>query len=167
MLRRAGRNGVHLQTGGLGARGSFGQYLEGLREGGHALESVNVATSAQFVAVDSESKVAEARDRARVAELARREEYSPQGRDLAFERGGHPRWSDADEEEGTVLGVPVGTPDQVLQVLERRLKDAPATHLETFMRPGSSMELTGREILPILKTWGRTPVATQTPRVPA
>src|SRR6478609_4532047 len=67
MLRRAGRNGVHLQTGGLDPQRSFGRYLEGLREGGHALESVNVATSAQFVVVDSESKVAEARDRARAA----------------------------------------------------------------------------------------------------
>ena len=167
MLRRAGRNGVHLQTAGLDPQRSFGHYLEGLREGGHSLESMNIATSAQFVVVESESKVAEARDRARVAELARREEYSPRGRDLAFERGGHPRWGDADEEVGTVLGVPVGTPDQVLKVLERRLKDAPATHLETFMRPGSSMELTGREILPTLKTWGRAPVVTQTPAVPA
>jgi alkanesulfonate monooxygenase SsuD/methylene tetrahydromethanopterin reductase-like flavin-dependent oxidoreductase (luciferase family) len=120
---------------------------------------MNVATSAQFVVVDAESKVAEARERARVVELARREEYSPRGRDLAFERGGHPTWGDADQEEDTVLGVPVGTPDQVLKVLERRLKNAPATHLETFMREGSSMELAGREILPVLKTWGRTPVA--------
>jgi alkanesulfonate monooxygenase SsuD/methylene tetrahydromethanopterin reductase-like flavin-dependent oxidoreductase (luciferase family) len=166
MLRRAGRNGVHLQTAGLDPRGSFGQYLEGLREGGRALENMNVATSSQFVVVDSESKVPEARERARVAELARREEYSPRGRDLAFERGGHPRWGDADNEDGTVLGVPVGTPDQVLKVLERRLKNTPATHLETFMRPGSSTELTAREILPTLKTWGRSPVQAPTP-VPA
>lgn len=158
MLRRAGRHGVHLQTGGLDPQGYFGQYVEGLREGGHSLESVNVATSAQFVVVDSASKVPEARERARVAELARREEYSPRGRDLAFERGGHPRWGAADAEEGTVLGVPVGTPDQVLKVLERRFKNAPATHLETFMREGNSMEFVGREVLPTLKKWGRAPV---------
>jgi alkanesulfonate monooxygenase SsuD/methylene tetrahydromethanopterin reductase-like flavin-dependent oxidoreductase (luciferase family) len=33
MLRRAGKRGVHLQTAGLDPHGSFGQYLEGLREG--------------------------------------------------------------------------------------------------------------------------------------
>jgi alkanesulfonate monooxygenase SsuD/methylene tetrahydromethanopterin reductase-like flavin-dependent oxidoreductase (luciferase family) len=166
MLYRAGRSGVHLQTGGIDPRGPFGEYLKGLAESGHAVENKNVATSVRFVVVDSQSKVAEARENARVAELARREEYSPRGRDLAFERARQQPWLDSEaDSENMVLGVAVGTPDQVLKSLEPRWKAGVATHLETFLGHPAAMELTGREILPTLKSWGRAPV--QTPAVHA
>jgi alkanesulfonate monooxygenase SsuD/methylene tetrahydromethanopterin reductase-like flavin-dependent oxidoreductase (luciferase family) len=159
MLHRAGRGGVHVQTGGLDPNGPFGEYLEGLREGGHAIENQNVATSTRFVVVESESKVAEAREKARITELARREEYSPRGRDLAFERARRQPWLDSEEDsENMVLGVAVGTPERVLKALEPRWKTSLATHLETFLSDAATLELAGREILPTLKAWGRTPV---------
>jgi alkanesulfonate monooxygenase SsuD/methylene tetrahydromethanopterin reductase-like flavin-dependent oxidoreductase (luciferase family) len=159
MLHRAGRGGVHLQTGGINPDGPFGEYLKGLEEGGHTLQHMNVATSTRFVVVDSQSKVAEARDKARVAELARREEYSPRGRDLAFERARQQPWLDSQEDsENMVLGVAVGTPDQVLKALEPRWKTSVATHVETFLTDSATTQLTGREILPTLKSWGRAPV---------
>ena len=60
-----------------------------------------------------------------------------------------------DTNDNLVLGIPVGTPDQVLKALEPRWKSTRTTHLETGLGSPPIIELVGREILPILKSWGR------------
>jgi alkanesulfonate monooxygenase SsuD/methylene tetrahydromethanopterin reductase-like flavin-dependent oxidoreductase (luciferase family) len=159
MLRRAGREGYHLQTGAVDPAGPYGEYLAGLREGGHAAGDFNLATMARFVVVATQAEVPAARERALAAEQARREEYSPRGRDLAFQfRAGPTDGATSETDEHAVLGIPVGTPDQVLRQLEPRWKTSPVTHLETSLGSPATLELIARELLPTLKTWGRTPV---------
>jgi hypothetical protein len=161
---RPGPAALHAPTGGIDPNGPFGEYLKGLQEGGHAIENQNVATSTRFVVVDSESKVANAREKARTTELARREEYGPRGRDLAFERARRQPWLNSDDDcENMVLGVAVGTPDRVLKALEPRWKTSVATHLETFLSDAATLEIVGREILPTLRSWGRAPVQPPSP----
>jgi hypothetical protein len=165
MLHRAGREGYHLQTGSSDPQGPFGQYLAGLREGGYEAGDFNLANFARFVVVATQDEVPAARERTLAAERARREEYSPRGRDLAFQfRAGPTDLELTETNEHLVLGIPVGTPDQVLKALEPRWKASRATHLETGLGSPQIIQLIGREILPILKSWGRAPVRERTSR---
>jgi alkanesulfonate monooxygenase SsuD/methylene tetrahydromethanopterin reductase-like flavin-dependent oxidoreductase (luciferase family) len=164
MLRRAGREGYHLQTGSSEPE----EYLAGLREGGHDPDDFNLANFGRFVVVPTQDEVAAARERTLRAEQARREEYSPRGRDLAFQfRAGPTDLERTETTDNLVLGIPVGTPDQVLKELELRWKDSRASYLETGLGSPQIIELVGREILPILKSWGRAPVRQGSPRAAA
>ena len=159
MLHRAGQEGYHLQTGGTDPQGPFGEYLAGLSQGGYEPADFNLATYARFVVVATQSEVPAARERTLASEQARREEYSPRGRDLAFQfRAGPTDLLASETNEHLVLGIPVGTPDQVLKALEPRWKSTRATHLETGLGNPQTITLVGREILPVLKSWGRSPV---------
>ena len=159
MLRRAGREGYHLQTGSIDPQSPFGEYLAGLREGGYDADEFNLATYARFVVVATQEEVPAARERTLQVEQARREEYSPRGRDLAFQfRAGPTDLELTETNDHLVLGIPVGTPDQVLKELEPRWKATRATHLETGLGSPQIIQLIGREILPVLKSWGRAPV---------
>jgi len=159
MLHRAGAEGYHLQTGSTDPQGPFGEYLDGLREGGYEPDDFNLATYARFVVVASQDEVPAARERILAAEQARREEYSPRGRDLAFQfRAGPTDLHLTETNEHLVLGIPVGTPDQVLKELEPRWKASRVSYLETGLGTPQTIQLIGREILPVLKTWGRAPV---------
>jgi alkanesulfonate monooxygenase SsuD/methylene tetrahydromethanopterin reductase-like flavin-dependent oxidoreductase (luciferase family) len=61
---------------------------------------------------------------------------------------------------------PVGTPDQVLRSLEAKYANKPLTHLGFHLRmPGmsteqarSSMHLFAKEVMPVIRNWGRQPV---------
>jgi alkanesulfonate monooxygenase SsuD/methylene tetrahydromethanopterin reductase-like flavin-dependent oxidoreductase (luciferase family) len=61
---------------------------------------------------------------------------------------------------------PVGTPDQVLRWLEAKYKPRPLTHLGFHLRmPGmstadvrKSMNLFAKEVMPVIRQWGRQPV---------
>ena len=164
MLRRAGREGYHLQTGSSEPEA----YLAGLREAGYDPDDFNLANFARFVVVATQDEVAVARERTLRQEQARREEYSPRGRDLAFQfRAGPTDLERTETNENLVLGIPVGTPNQVLKELEPRWKNSRASYLETGLGSPQIIELVGREILPILKSWGRAPVRERSPRAAA
>ena len=61
----------------------------------------------------------------------------------------------------------VGRPDDILRRLEPLLKDSRVTHFGLLHRMAgmstevsrSSLELYASEVMPVLKTWGRAPVA--------
>jgi hypothetical protein len=60
----------------------------------------------------------------------------------------------------------VGSPDDILRRLEPQLKDSRVTHFGLLHRLAgmstdvsrSSLELYAKEVMPVLKTWGRQPV---------
>jgi alkanesulfonate monooxygenase SsuD/methylene tetrahydromethanopterin reductase-like flavin-dependent oxidoreductase (luciferase family) len=162
LITRAGREGYHLQGGGAHVQA----YVEARREAGHDPLGFNYQ-------VFSSGHVSDSWDRAwdEAQEglhhfrtfYVQRDWIAMAGRPIPpvppIEHMRH-----ASNPTGP---LPVGSPEDVLKVLEPMLKNSLVTHYGFAFRSAAmptsvvrhSMDLFAHEILPVLKTWGREPVA--------
>jgi probable F420-dependent oxidoreductase len=149
-IARAGAAGHHFQTPVMGQIKPFWeQYSQAARAAGHdpATRNYHVFTGGMV----SERWTAE---EAAAYEAAARDFMSfYQTRETVFAGTAH----DVDTEHPTATAV-TGTPDQVLATLEERIGASALTHLGWSAGPPPSLRLFAREVLPVVKTWGRTPV---------
>ncbi|MBV8138195.1 MAG: LLM class flavin-dependent oxidoreductase [Deltaproteobacteria bacterium] len=145
-LERAGREGYHLQAG-PGA--PVEHYFSGLRAGGRSPEDTNVGCwGPPLHVVATEAELPSERQLARKLAEVRSREYSAEGRDVAFGRGG----------AASAFPDPVvGTPEQVVEALTPMFEKSPYTHLVLTILPGQ-LELFASKVLPTLRKWGRKPV---------
>ncbi|MBV9323334.1 MAG: LLM class flavin-dependent oxidoreductase [Chloroflexi bacterium] len=160
LVTRAGREGYHLQGGGPHVQA----YLQALRDNGHDPDHFNYQ-------LFGSGHLAATRDQAwdEVQEgLAYHRGFYEQRKWIAHATVPHPMPLLRPEElrHDPNVRSPVGSPDEVLRMLEPTLKDSRVTHYGFGFRHVAqstevvrrSMDLFAREILPVLKTWGRQPV---------
>jgi alkanesulfonate monooxygenase SsuD/methylene tetrahydromethanopterin reductase-like flavin-dependent oxidoreductase (luciferase family) len=138
-----------------------GPYSAGLKEGGHDPDKMNTMTQAGVICVGSEKEIPAMQQSMGERMKAMGMEYAAT-RDVAFEN----------VKPGQAMNMPqlfVGTPDQVLDHLESRLKNSSATHIlggitgfhasSWVVQNRKSVELYLKEVAPSLRKWGRAPVA--------
>lgn len=162
-MRRAGKGGFDLMFSPTAAW-YVDEYIEGLKEGGHSIDDVNIAGYMGFgLVVATQQEADQIRDT--VYDMAAEFTIKYQQR-RAVQRDTVSVESELNkrkEHPGKASVGPVGTPDQVLRALEKLYKDFPITHLMgdgTFGPMGSS-ELWLKEVAPVLREWGRDPVGTE------
>ncbi len=169
LLERAGREGYHLQ----GGRDGIATYLQGLESSGYDERDFNYQV---FYPGHVGRTFEQAWDEAQEGIYHYRDFYT-NGRSITgTKRFVPPSPSDLRKEANPPELV--GSPETILRRLEPVLKDSRVTHFALLHRMAgmstetsrSSLELYVREILPVLKTWGRQPVKsmpTPHPRVAA
>lgn len=160
MMRRVGSAGFHLMNT-LETNWHFPEYVAGLRDAGRRIDDMNVAMSGLgAVVLDSSKLAANIRDRVQRLARASTESYLRE-RDLtAAAVSPLSEWRERGEQGGRIRGGLVGTPDEILAELEPILKDSPVTHLKggsTTLGGARSEKLWLREVVPVLRTWGRPP----------
>jgi alkanesulfonate monooxygenase SsuD/methylene tetrahydromethanopterin reductase-like flavin-dependent oxidoreductase (luciferase family) len=158
LLLRAGREGYHLQ----GGREGIATYLQGLEEGGFSERDFNYQ-------VFYPGHVAATRDQAwDEAEegIYHYRDFYTLGRSITGTKRYVPP-SPADLRNEAQPPELVGAPDDILRRLEPQLKDSRVTHFGLLHRMAgmstevarSSLELYAKEVMPVLKSWGRQPVS--------
>jgi alkanesulfonate monooxygenase SsuD/methylene tetrahydromethanopterin reductase-like flavin-dependent oxidoreductase (luciferase family) len=158
LLARAGREGYHLQ----GGREGIETYLEGLRSSGYDERDFNYQVFYPGHVAATRDK---AWDEAQEGIYWYRDFYT-NGRSITGTRRFVPP-SPADLRKETAPPELVGSPDDILRRLEPQLKSSRVTHFGLLHRMAgmstevsrASLELYAKEILPVLKTWGRAPVS--------
>lgn len=162
LMYRAGKGGYHAQ----GMPSFHPEYLRGLAESGHDPADMNLAS---FVT----GHLAESKERAweecRVAwwnwqhEYRKRHWLSPPG-DLSLP--GLDEFVDPPDPNKPMSPL-VGTPDDILAVLEPRFANSDCTHFSFAFRASGggmpkqivrqSIEVFAKEVLPVVREWGREP----------
>jgi alkanesulfonate monooxygenase SsuD/methylene tetrahydromethanopterin reductase-like flavin-dependent oxidoreductase (luciferase family) len=158
LLHRAGREGYHLQ----GGRDLVANYLDGLRESGYDEGDFNHQV---FYPGHLGTTRDQAWDEAQDGIYHYRDFYSSRQSITGTRRVVPPSPADLRQEE--TPPELVGTPDAILRRLEPQLKDSRVTHFGLLHRlPGMStevsrrsLELYAREVMPVLRGWGRQPVS--------
>jgi alkanesulfonate monooxygenase SsuD/methylene tetrahydromethanopterin reductase-like flavin-dependent oxidoreductase (luciferase family) len=125
--------------------------LQELRAAGRKLEDYNAGVTVYVSTVSGQGEVEAARAKALAASQARSDLYVAEGRVSSLAR------SPSEARPLPVSAGVVGTPDQVLKELEPQFKDGIFTHF--LLRTTGPKEPFASEVLPVLKTWGRQPVA--------
>jgi alkanesulfonate monooxygenase SsuD/methylene tetrahydromethanopterin reductase-like flavin-dependent oxidoreductase (luciferase family) len=162
LITRAGREGYHLQGGGPYVQ----NYIQARREAGLDPDAFNYQLFSSGHISDSFDK---AWDEAQEGLhhfrtfYVQREWIAMAGRPIPEV----PPMEQLRHSPGPTGPTPVGSPDDVLRILEPLLKTSLVTHFGfAFRHAGQptdvvrhSMELFAREILPVAKTWGRQPVS--------
>lgn len=147
MLRRAGKEGYHLFSA---MPANWDAYYEGLKEGGHDPKSVNMGlTFVTMYVVEKENDVEPAREMARERARAQMHEYHTE-RSYGYQNA---------IKDAPPLFDPngaFGTPEQVLKQMEPLLKDGMYTHVSPTGIGNRALFL--KEVMPVLKSWGRKPV---------
>lgn len=143
--RRAGRAGYHYHASADGL-GVIAEWREGLVEGGHDVGDFNLGVHGAEVYVRGTKRDAEAAHAKLVAQSA------AHAADYRAESEGH---------RARAITPFVGTPDEALTHLEPVLKDSDITH---FVLSGDregfgDQQLWLDEVAPVLRNWGRSPVA--------
>lgn len=149
-IARVGAAGYHLQVPVMAAVDEFWEiYRSAATAAGHDPEAKNfhVFTGGHVAPqwTDEEAAGYEARTRAFMSFYSTRE--------TVFAGTAH----DVEEEHPASTGV-TGTPDEVLAKLETTIGSSTLTHLGWSLGPPESLRLLAREVVPAVKTWGRTPV---------
>jgi len=158
LLLRAGRERYHLQ----GARDGQAAYLQGLAEGGYDPQDFNMQVfQAGHVAATRD----QAWDEAQEGIFHYRNFYTSRQWISGNARVVPSSPTDLRHEPNSPELV--GTPDEILRRLEPELKGSRVTHFGLLHRMAGmptqvsrrSLELYAREIMPVLRTWGREPVS--------
>jgi alkanesulfonate monooxygenase SsuD/methylene tetrahydromethanopterin reductase-like flavin-dependent oxidoreductase (luciferase family) len=165
LVTRAGREGYHLQGGGP----HVDKYLAALRENGFDPANFNHQ-------LFTSGHIAGTWDRAwdEVQEGLYYHRAFYEQRDWIAHKAVAPfakLQPPSEMRDDPDVRAPVGTPDDVLRKLEPLLKDSRITHFgfgfrhvgQTTEMVRHSMDLFAREVLPVLRTWGRP--AVKSPRV--
>jgi alkanesulfonate monooxygenase SsuD/methylene tetrahydromethanopterin reductase-like flavin-dependent oxidoreductase (luciferase family) len=158
LLARAGREGYHLQ----GGRDGIQTYLDGLEAGGYDERDFNYQ-------VFYPGHLGATRDRAwdeAQEGIYHYRDYYTTGRSITGTKRFVPP-SPAELRNEMAPPELVGTPDEILRRLEPTLKNSRVTHFGLLHRMAgmstevsrSSLDLYAKEVLPVLKTWGRPPVS--------
>lgn len=162
-MRRAGKNGLGLTVSGS-AQWHLDEYWEGLKEGGHRVEDVNLCVfRGMGVVVETEREAQEAREKLYPAAGAQFLSYMER-REVQRDTISIPEEMRArGEDPGQAVVGPIGTPDYVLSALEAKYKDSAVTHAHAngTSGPFGSRSLWANEVAPVLRTWGRDPVGTE------
>jgi alkanesulfonate monooxygenase SsuD/methylene tetrahydromethanopterin reductase-like flavin-dependent oxidoreductase (luciferase family) len=168
LVTRAGREGYHLQGGGPYLQ----DYLAALKEHGHDPDAFNHQL---FGSGHLAPTWAQAWDEVQEGLHYHRAFYE-QREWIAHARVPPPMPLVPAEQMryDPNIRAPVGTPDDVLRMLEPQLKNSRVTHYGFgFRHVGQStevvrrsMDLFAKEVLPVLKTWGRAPVRSGRAAVP-
>lgn len=149
-IERVARAGYHFQTPVMAQLGPFWDlYATAAREAGHdpATKNFHVFTGGS-VAEQWTPEVAAAYE-AGVADFM--SFYTT--RQTVFAGTAH----DVTTEHPSATAV-TGTPDQVLATLQERIGASALTHFGWSLGPPPSLQLFAREVLPVVKGWGRSPV---------
>lgn len=157
LLERAGREGYHLQ----GGRDGIQTYLDGLESSGYNEHDFNYQV---FYPGHVGATRDRAWDEAQEGVYWYRDFYTT-GRSITGTKR-HVPPSPSDLREETNPPELVGTPDDILRRLEPQLKNSGVTHFGLLHRLAgmstevsrSSLELYVKEVMPVLKMWGRQPV---------
>ena len=148
-IARAGRAGYHLQTPVMAQIGPFWQiYSEAAKAAGRDPSEFNmhVFTGGMVAEVWTDEVAA-------TYEAGARDFMSfYKTRETVFAGTAH----DVNTEHPTATAV-TGNPGQVLETLERQIADSALTHFGWSVGPPPSLRLFAKEVLPTVKTWGRTP----------
>ena len=161
LLHRAGREGYHLQ----GGREGIETYLQGLHQSGYDEHDFNYQ-------VFYPGHLAATRDRAwdeAQDGIYHYRDFYTYGKSITGTKRFVPP-SPEDLRNDPDPPELVGTPDEILRRLEPQLRDSRVTHFGLLHRMAgmstevsrSSLDLYVKEVLPVLKSWGRQPVATAT-----
>jgi alkanesulfonate monooxygenase SsuD/methylene tetrahydromethanopterin reductase-like flavin-dependent oxidoreductase (luciferase family) len=158
LLERAGREGYHLQGGRDGTQ----TYLQGLEAGGYDERDFNYQV---FYPGHVGATRDKAWDEAEEGIYHYRDFYT-EGRSITGTRRFVPPSPSELRKEANPPEL-VGSPEDILRRLEPQLKSSRVTHFGLLHRMAgmstevsrSSLQLYAKEILPVLKTWGRQPVA--------
>lgn len=158
-LRRAGREGYHLQGG---TPESLQAYLQGLREGGH---DPDLRHHQLFVSGHLARSTEQAWDEALEGIYHLNRFYAE--RDWIAVPGFQPAPPTKEEVRANSgpMRAAVGSPDDVLRQLEPMLKDSRVTHFGFAFRHAGmptdavrrSIDLFVAEVMPELRRWGRAP----------
>ncbi len=146
----------------MGGREGIATYLQGLEEGGFSERDFNYQ-------VFYPGHVAATRDQAwDEAEegIYHYRDFYTLGRSITGTKRYVPP-SPADLRNEAQPPEIVGSPDDILRRLEPQLKDSRVTHFGLLQRMAgmstevarSSLELFAKEVMPVLKSWGRQPVS--------
>jgi alkanesulfonate monooxygenase SsuD/methylene tetrahydromethanopterin reductase-like flavin-dependent oxidoreductase (luciferase family) len=157
LLERAGREGYHLQGGRDGTQ----TYLDGLESSGYDERDFNYQV---FYPGHVGATRDKAWDEAQEGIYWYRDFYT-NGRSITGTKRFVPP-SPFDLRKEANPPELVGTPDEILRRLEPQLKNSRVTHFGLLHRMAGmstevsrgSLELYAKEVLPVLKTWGRSPV---------
>jgi alkanesulfonate monooxygenase SsuD/methylene tetrahydromethanopterin reductase-like flavin-dependent oxidoreductase (luciferase family) len=157
LLERAGREGYHLQ----GGREGIQTYLDGLAASGYDEHDFNYQV---FYPGHLGATRDKAWDEAQEGIYWYRDFYTA-GRSITGTKRYVPP-SAFDLRKETNPPELVGTPDDILRRLEPQLKNSRVTHFGLLHRMAgmstevsrTSLELYVKEVMPVLKTWGRQPV---------
>jgi alkanesulfonate monooxygenase SsuD/methylene tetrahydromethanopterin reductase-like flavin-dependent oxidoreductase (luciferase family) len=165
LLHRAGREGYHLQ----GGRDGIDTYLQGLREGGFDESEFNFQV---FHPGHLAPTREQAWDEAQEGIYHYRDFYSTRQSITGTKRFVPAAPSDLRNDPNPPELV--GSPDEILRRLEPSLKHGRVTHFGLLHRHAGmptdvsrrSLELYAREVMPVLRGWGRQPVTTDSGRTP-
>lgn len=149
-IARVGRAGYHLQTPVMASVEEFWHiYSTAARQSGHdpATKNFHVFTGGHVAETWNEDVAA--------AYEARTRDFMSfyQTRETVFAGTAH----NVEEEHPASTGV-TGTPDDVLSQMEGAIATSALTHLGWTLGPPDSLRLLAREVVPTVKTWGRSPV---------
>jgi alkanesulfonate monooxygenase SsuD/methylene tetrahydromethanopterin reductase-like flavin-dependent oxidoreductase (luciferase family) len=163
LQHRAGKGGYHAQ----GDTRFRPEYLAGLAEAGLDPQDMNLAS---FVSGHLAASRDQAWEECREGWWNWQNEYRKRSWIAMTDAGGVPPLPSLDElpEPPSGMFAPLlGTPDDILTVLEPMLKDSDCTHFSfAFRSSGGGMpaeiarptiELFATEVLPVLRGWGREP----------
>ncbi|MBV9600751.1 MAG: LLM class flavin-dependent oxidoreductase [Chloroflexi bacterium] len=158
LLERAGREGYHLQ----GGREGIQTYMDGLESSGYDEHDFNYQV---FYPGHLGATRDQAWDAAQEGVYWYRDFYTT-GRSITGTKRYVPPSPD-DLRKETNPPELVGTPEDVLRRLEPQLKDSRVTHFGLLHRLAgmstevsrTSLDLYAKEVMPVLKTWGRQPVS--------
>ncbi|MEZ5411419.1 MAG: LLM class flavin-dependent oxidoreductase [Acidimicrobiales bacterium] len=149
-IERVARAGFHFQTPVMAQLGPFWErYSAAARAAGHDPERKNfhVFTGGSVAAQWTP-------ERAAAYEAGVRDFMSfYSSRETVFAGTAH----DVDTEHPSANAI-TGTPDQVLATLEERIGSTALTHFAWAPGPPDAMQLFAREVLPVVKGWGREPI---------
>lgn len=163
LMERAGREGYHLQGGGQ----NVDIYRQAVRDAGRDPDAYNHQLYTMGFCAESQDRAwalceESYRSWRRIFQEDGRNWITPQVSQLATPLPVR----QADLPTSLYPWMPMGTPDDMLRALEPRLRVSTVTHFGlSFRQAGmrtqdvhASMRLYAKEVMPVLRQWGRTPI---------
>lgn len=161
LMRRAGQMGFHAQM----TPNFHPEYLEGLKDAGLSPDDMNLA---MFLTAYVAHSKEQAWEECKVGWWNWQNEYRK--RDTMFPMPPLPDLAEMAHPptlQETMFAPVLGNPDDILRTLEPVLKDSDCTHFSLDLRASGGnlpkdsvregMRLFAKEVLPVLRTWGRRP----------